>query len=217
MGASRQYRDVALFATKGTSNRIEETFNLGLIMLRVLSAILLLAASPAAAAVLTEETAGEFSGSFTTPTDFTGFSEIRGGSSGGTDLDYFVFDSLLPGTTALRFELMNTGQGSNMQIRLSSTPFSMEEWDWRISPLAPAQELYARLESPTDVFNFEVPLGFDGSIYGLVRLYGTNSETSYTITQTGASAVVPLPGTLVLMLTALGAFGAVRRLGLGQA
>lgn len=182
-------------------------------MFRTVLIALLMLAAPAAAAVLTEETAGEFSGSFTTPTDFTGFTEVRGGSSDGTDLNYFVFDSLLPGVTALQFELTNTGLGSNMQIRLSSTPFSMEEWDWTISPLAPAQELYARLESPSDVFNFEVPLGFDGSIYGLVRLYDTNSETGFSITQSGASAVVPLPGTLALMLTGLGAFGAVRTFG----
>lgn len=188
-----------------------------------------LMAVSANAGILNETDYGEFGDSYGTPTDFSGYSSVVGTSSGQTDFEYFWFESFLPGTRSLDFALENSGSGSNMLIRLSATPFTMSEWDWKIDELdagnMQARELYANQWSPQDSYSFRVPDGFDGPLFGFARFYGTNSTSSFSINAVGAqtpqtsqtdSAVTsaPVTSTLSLMLAALGALivvAAIRR------
>lgn len=192
-----------------------------------------LMAVSANAGILNEADFGEFSDVFDSPTDFTGYSSIFGTSNGRTDFEYFWFESLLAGTTSLDFSLKNAGSGSNMLIRLSASPFTMPEWDWKIDELdagnMQGRELYTNEWLPEDTYSYSLPDGFDGPLYGFARFYGTNSASSFSINAIGASAIpveailatennasssVPLTGTLSLVIAALGAFigaGAIRR------
>ncbi|WP_372922179.1 PEP-CTERM sorting domain-containing protein [Roseovarius sp.] len=187
---------------------------------RVFAAALSVAVSTLAApaATLHESDFGEFGDTFDSSTDFTGYNRIVGASNGREDFEYFRFDSLLAGTTNLDFSLKNTGEGANMLIRLSATPFSMAEWDWEIDEFdaqdMTARELYANQWMPEDSYSFLVPDGFDGPVYGFARFYSVNSESTFSIDATGAQAgtdmtPVPVPGALALMFAGLGAFGAV--------
>ncbi|SFQ95074.1 VPLPA-CTERM sorting domain-containing protein [Poseidonocella sedimentorum] len=191
----------------------------------VLTLAIALFAQTASSATLNEADFGEFGDTYSAPTNFTGYSAITSASNGTGDFEYFRFDSFLPGTTALSFTLGNEGSGSNMLIRLSSTPFSMAEWDWRIRELDAAnmagRELYANQWAPEDTYTFTLPALFDGPLFGFARFYGTNSASTLTITATGAIdtadlrtasdlAPVPLPGALPLLVLGLGAMGAMR-------
>lgn len=182
-------------------------------MLRPALIALALLTTPVQAAVLNEATTGEFSDDFANPTDFSGFQTIHGQSSGREDIEYFSFASLLSNTTALHFELVNEGQSTNFQIRLSSTPFTRANWDWRAKALAPAEYLYADRWNPVDTYDWVAPDGFSGPIFGFVRFYDTRSASSFSISQVSSVAEVPLPGALALLLAGLGAFGVVRQAG----
>ncbi|MBJ6371163.1 PEP-CTERM sorting domain-containing protein [Sedimentitalea arenosa] len=177
-----------------------------------------LSTAVASAATLIEADFGEFGDRFDVPTDFTGYDTIVGSSNEREDFEYFRFDSFLEGTTSLEFSLTNAGQGSNMLIRLSSTPFTMSEWDWTIDEFEAgsmsARELYANQWDPEDRYTFVLPDGFEGPLYGFVRFYSTNSDSSFSISATGAQgggevSPVPVPAALPMMLAALGAMGAV--------
>ncbi len=173
-------------------------------------------ALPAAqATTLHEADFGEFGDVYSQPSDFTGYSQIFAASNGLQDFEYFVFNAVSPDTTRIDFTLSNFGAGSNMLIRLSSTPFTMAEWDWRISELdagnMQARELYANQWAPTDTYSFLLPDGFQGPLYGFARFYGTNSPSTLSISVDGASvAPVPLPASMVLLLAGLGALGVLR-------
>lgn len=188
---------------------------------KVLGAVVALALSAvmAAAATLNEADLGEFGDRFDAPTDFTGYSTIYGTSSGVQDFEYFLFKSFLPGTTGLKFTLKNDEAGANMLIRLSATPFTMAEWDWKIEEFdagVPARELYTNKWHPDDSYSFLFPNGFEGPLYGFARFYNTNSASSFSIDAIGAQTSigmpgVPLPGGLPLMLAGLAAIGVLAR------
>lgn len=177
-----------------------------------------LSTAVASAATLNEADFGEFGDTFDAPTDFTGYDRIIGTSKRREDFEYFRFDSFHYGTTSLEFSLTNAGQGSNMLIRLSATPFTMSGWDWTIDEFEAgnmsARELYANQWDPEDSYSFVLPDGFEGPLYGLLRFYGTNSDSAFSISANGAGAggqvsPVPVPAALPMMLAALGAMGAV--------
>lgn len=171
-----------------------------------------LALSAAQATTLHEGTAGEFGDVFSAPTDFTGRSRIEAQSNGHSDFEYFRFDTLFADTTRLEFTLTNLGQGSNMGIRLSSTPFTMAEWDWTVSSIGTSQ-LYANQWAPTSTYSLLLPSGFTGPLYGFAQFYSTNSPSSLVITQNGTAldaAPVPLPASVLLLLAGIGGLGALR-------
>ncbi|MEJ6393964.1 VPLPA-CTERM sorting domain-containing protein [Gymnodinialimonas sp. 2305UL16-5] len=188
-------------------------------MFRTLASALLFSAlslSAAQAVTVNEITEGvEFGDAFTAPSDFTGASRVEAFSNGTQDFEYFRFDTLFSDTTELTFTLTNRGAGSNMNIRLSSTPFTMAEWDWRITPLVNNAELYANQWNPTDDFTFVLPEDFSGPLYGFARFYGTRSDSSLVLTQNGTAAVqspapVPLPAGLWMLMAGLGGLGLMR-------
>jgi hypothetical protein len=115
------------------------------------------------------------------------------------DHEYFRFDSFQPGTTGLAFTLQNAQSRANMQIRLSRTPFTMPEWDWRIEELdagnGAARQLYADKWAPEDRYVFDLPEGFAGPLYGLVRFHGAGAGLAFSINAVGApDFVAPAQG-----------------------
>lgn len=189
------------------------------------TALAALLAVPAGAAVLDEATFGEFADTYSSPTDWTGYTSVQGYSSGLSDYEYFRISSFAPGTTALSFSLSNSGLGSNAFVRLSSTAFTMAEWDWTISALDagnPDAQLYSNLFLPDDTYTYALPSAFSGPIYGFFRFYNATTPSAFTMTAVGASAgssgsgggssaVVPLPAPLWLLLSALGGLAVLRR------
>ena len=176
----------------------------------------------ASATTLNEADFGEFGNSFSAPTDFTGYNTILGSASGQSDFEYFRFDSFLPGTTSLKFTLKNTASSANMLVRLSSTAFSMPEWDWTIQELdagnMQGRELYANRWEPEESYSFVLPEQFNGPLFGFARFYNAGSTSSMSIESVGAAAggamagsvsAVPLPAALPLMLGGLLAMGAM--------
>ncbi|WP_168219769.1 PEP-CTERM sorting domain-containing protein [Pseudotabrizicola formosa] len=188
-----------------------------------IAVLLSLTAGAAQATTLLESDLGDFSNSWQTPTAIgAGVTSVSGTWSGSNDYDIFSFKFLPVGqqTLTLIFDAIpgfGYSYSAGGSVLFSTSAF---RWGWDGTAAAGGGVSFGYNNAGTPIQR-TIELGDDFAGQLWLGLYGTHSNPlRYTISSSAlpapadaAPAVVPVPATLALMLTALGGLGvlALRR------
>ncbi len=184
------------------------------------AAVLLgLAPCPAVAVTFNEATdapGGNFSDDFEAPTEIgAGFDMISFTRTGTEDFDFFVFTDLPAGAQEIDFFFapLTPVDGDNQfnaggALRVSLVPFMFSSFAGDVV----GGQVVLTINQTEETRSFTTPDDFDGQLFFSFNFTnGTNIGIDVSAPSNASTEVIPLPASLVLLVSGLAGLGLLRR------